>query len=214
MLLTRVQAHPARSELLPKLIQSLSPLRTEISLHSSQPPNPWEGYKQALTGIPEKGHVLVLQDDVQVCQNFAAAVEQIAVANPEYPVVLFLAKAPQRIAGLAIRAAKKRQPYIHTQLRINEFMPVVSVLWPCNKAREFMSWASTAKLPGYPRVTLSDDACAGRWASVTKQTICFTVPSLVEHRIDVDSLVGNNRKGARVALLFEESDPLERNWSI
>lgn len=184
----------------------------EISLHSSDPPNPWEGYKQALSGIPQKGHVLVLQDDVRVCQNFAPVVEQVAEMHPDYPVVLFLSKLPMRIAGLAIRALKKRQACIHTQLRINEFMPVVGVLWPCHKATEFLNWASTAKLPGYPRVTLSDDACAGRWAAKTKQTVCFAVPSLVEHDIEIDSLVGNNRKGGRVALRFEEGDPLERDW--
>ena len=216
-MLVRIQHHPARAELLPKLIESLAPLVVEVSTHSSDPPNPWHGYRQALTDLPDDGHVVVLQDDVEVCRNFAPAMAAIADANPETPVVLFLAKLPPHIAGAALRAAKRKRSYVRMRLRSSDFMPVVGVLWPCHKANEFLAWASSAKLPGYPRETRSDDAVAGRWAMKTRLEIAFTVPSLVEHRDQVPSLIGKRarwgRDSTRVALLFEQGDPLERDWS-
>lgn len=215
-MLCRIQAHPSRSELHSELLESLAPLEVEISLHSSDPPNPWLGYKQALSGIPDDGHVVVLQDDVEVCQNFGSAVERIAQAHPNSPVILFLAKLPPHLAGAALRAAKRKQTYVRTQLRSNDFMPVVGVLWPCHKANDFLAWAMTAKLPGYPHEPRSDDAVAGRWAARTKQEVVFTVPSLVEHPDRTPSLIGKRAKWGkdtgRIALMFETGDPLDRDW--
>lgn len=135
---------------------------------------------------------------------------KLLAGKHETPVVLFLASAPERVANLARRTRRDR--YVRTILRTNEFMPVVGVLWPREKAIHFMEWASTAKLPGWPRVTTSDDACAGRWSAITRQTITFTVPSLVEHCLDTPSLVGNDKKGGRVAQHFHAGDGLALAW--
>ena len=216
-MLARIQHHPSRNRLLPALVESLSPLRVEISTHTSEPPNPWLGYKQALSA-PDIGesHVVVLQDDVLVCENFAPAVERIAERWPDHPVVLFLAKLPPHIARLSVKASKRKETYVRTLLRVNDFMPVVGVLWPCHKAAEFLAWAEEAKLPGYPRITRSDDAVAGRWAASTRQEIIFTVPSLVQHPDTEPSLIGRKRAwgkdGGRVALMFCEGDPLRYEW--
>lgn len=216
-MLARIQHHPSRSKLLPALVSSLGPLRVEISTHESVPPNPWYGYKKALSELPlGESHVVVLQDDIEVCQNFAPAVERIAERHPDNVVVLFLAKLPPHLAGAALRTAKRKGVYVRTRLRSNDFMPVVGVLWPCRKAAEFLAWAEDAKLPGYPRETRSDDAVAGRWAAVTKQEIIFTVPSLVEHPDREPSLIGRRalwgKDGGRVALMFCEGDPLRYDW--
>lgn len=218
MIACRIQHHPSRTELLPPLIEGLTPLLVEVSSHASDPPSPWAGYKQALSSLPDCSHVLVLQDDVTVCHNFPLAVKQIAEANPETPVVLFLANLPKRVATYALRALARGEHYARTGLRINEFMPVVAVLWPTHKAGEFLEWAETAKLPGYPREPRSDDACAGRWAALTKQPIAFTIPSLVQHLDETPSLIGRRAKWGkdkgRVALHYiGENDPLEIDWS-
>ena len=88
----RVQAHPSRSELHGELLRSLEPLPAELSLHTSDPPSPWEGYKLALaSGLEDPAsHVVVLQDDATVSHNFPLAVERIAEAKPDDPVDLFL----------------------------------------------------------------------------------------------------------------------------
>jgi len=61
-----------------------------------------------------------------------------------------------------------------------EFMPVVAVLWPIQKVREFLLWAENARLPGEPNPR-SDDAVLGYWMRKTHQIVLASVPSLVQH---------------------------------
>ena len=211
----RIQAHPSREELLPALLESLAPLPTTISYHASDPPNPWAGYKQALTDLPECSHLLVLQDDVLLCRNFPPAVEQIAEAKPNEPVCLFLGGLPRGTSSDALRALKRGSHYV--RLRLRDFCPVVGVLWPRHKAEELMAWTVTDPyIPGYPNAK-SDDAVIGKWMMVTRQLIWATCPSLVQHPDNVPSIIGRRaawgKDKGRVALQFCEGDPLDINWS-
>lgn len=217
-MLVRIQHHPSRAELLPPLLGSLDPLRVEVSTHKSFPPNPWAGYHKALSGLPEAdSHVCVLQDDVRVCQNFPQAVTRIAEANSDNIVCLFLANLPLRVSRLALREGKRGKHYIETYLRTNEFCPVVGVLWPTHKAREFIHWTDeNPRKLGHPEPR-SDDGVLGRWCALTKQLVRFTVPSIVQHPDQVKSLIGRQshwgKDKGRVALLYCEGDPLEYDWS-
>ena len=180
--------------------------------------NPWRNYQATLRSLlaSDATHGVVLQDDVVVCRNFAPAVEQIAQANPDTPVCLFLGGLPQRTGRNALRAAKMGYSYCDVYFR--DFCPVVAMLWPKHKAQEFMDWAGEApSLPGYlhPR---SDDAVVGRWMVATKQLIRATVPSLVEHEDMVPSLIGRparfGKDRGRVARMFiGDADPLQIDWS-
>src|SRR6476659_10130273 len=78
LILARIQAHPAREHLHGPLAESLG-LPTEVSLHSSDPPDPFAGYRACLSDIPaDVTHLLVIQDDTVVCRNFAGAVDCIS----------------------------------------------------------------------------------------------------------------------------------------
>lgn len=207
MLLARVQGHPARAHLHGPLVEALG-IPAEVCLHSSTPPNPWEGYKACLRDIPDCSHLLVIQDDARPALNFAAALEQIAKRNPSTPVVLFLAKLPRRISVLALRAAKNREAYVGTGMRQSEFCPVVAILWPRKKAEEFLTWAEeNPRRLGHPSPR-SDDGVLGRWAAFTHQLIRFSVPSIVQHDDREDSLIGRQamwgKDSGRTALLFAE----------
>lgn len=151
---------------------------------------------------------------MRVCHNFPRAVEQVAVANQHTPVCLFLGGQPIRTAKHALRAGKANKRYV--QLFFRDFVPVVAVLWPRHKAEEFLEWSKDARLPGDPNPS-SDDAIAGRWMLMTKQTVLATVPSLVQHP-DEESIAQPDRAKAgadkgRVALLYCEGDPMEYDWS-
>jgi len=210
----RVQANPARSHLHDALVQSLG-LPCEVILHSSDPPNPWKGYVACLTDVPDASHLLVIQDDTTVCKNFAPALRLIAEANPSTPVVLFLARLPRRIANMALHATKKRQVYLDCQLRSNDFLPVVAILWPVEKAKEFLAWAEANPHKLGHKAPRSDDSVGGRWASLTRQPIRFTLPSLVEHPDLEPSLIGRKpawgKDSGRVAMAFAE-DGLAYEW--
>ena len=196
------------------LVEALAPLETTVSLHSSTPGNPWMGYRQALTDLPECSHVLVVQDDARPCANFAAAAEKIAEANEDVPVALFLAYLPRVTASNATRAMKLNQRYADVNFR--DFVPAIAILWPRHKAEEMMAWTeANPKLPGNPNPR-SDDAIIGYWMRRTRQRLRVSVPSLVEHPDLVPSLIGRRaawgKDRGRVALFMAE-DGLAYDWS-
>lgn len=211
----RVQAHPARSHLHQDLCAALAPLSVEIMVHESDPPSPWAGYKVCLSDLPDCSHLVVVQDDAVVCPNFGSAIEQVAQANPDTPVVLFLAHLPRRTARDAVRAMKVHQRYV--DLFIRDFCPVVGMLWPKQKAAELLHWSSQYpnRLPGGEGAR-SDDAVVGRWMLQTRQRIRATVPSLVQHPDMEPSLIGRKlawgKDRGRVAMFFAE-DGLSYDWS-
>ena len=212
MILARIQAHPDRRDLWEALAQTLD-LPVEVSLHSSDPPSPWDGYRKCLSLIPEGySHLLVLQDDVRVCENFGEAVRRVASHNASVPVSLFLMPLPLRIGRLAIREAKAQNLYFDAHLRINEFCPVVGLLWPVEKAREFLEWVEeNPRRLGHPNPR-SDDSVVGKWAANTQQTIRFTIPSLVEHMGDQPSVKGGQTPASRMKAIWFAEDGSQYNW--
>lgn len=214
----RIQAHPSRRHLLPALEAGLAPLDVEVSLHSSDPPNPWEGYKQAIADPPDCTHLLVLQEDTQVCRNFPPAVEKIAAAKSD-PVCLFLAWLPPNVAVDAMRASIAGERYIRYRPS-SKFCPVVAILWPIEALERFKAWAACSPLPGRP-TPASDDAIVGEWYKRNQkaETIWVTVPSLVEHPDNVESVKGRRNevwgqdKGRVAALFIGGDDPLQYDWS-
>ncbi len=217
----RIQAHPSREHLWPPLLEALHPLPTEISVHSSDPPSPWEGYKQALRSLlddPSRPtHGLVIQEDTIVCKNFPRAVEEIAKAKDE-PVCLFLSWLPNAMVGDARQALIKGERYIRA--RPAKFIPAIAILWPLESAARFLEWAeSGVRLPGHPNNVRSDDACFAEWLRRKQGSFLITCPSLVEHPDNVDSVKGRNNAAwgkdrGRVALSFiGDRDPLELDWT-
>lgn len=178
-----------------------------IMLHASEPPSPWAGYRLCLEAETDADHICVLQDDARVSLNFAPALERIAEANPDTVVVLYLSWLPRRISMLAQKATIRREPYVTTVIR-QEFLPVVGVLWPAQKARELLSWCEDNPRRLGHKDPRSDDHVAGRWATFTQQTIRFTVPSIVQHPDEEPSLIGRKawwgKDKGRTALFFAE----------
>lgn len=184
--------------------------------HASDPPSPWGGYRLCLQDIPEEAsHLLIVQDDALPCENFAPAAHQVAEANPSTPVCLFLALLPRDTRPRPAQALKMNRRYVMLSWR--SFMPIVAVLWPRAKAVEFKEWAEQHPyLPGN-REPRSDDAMAGRWKMVTRQTVLATVPSLVDHPDLEPSLVGRRpmwgKDKGRVAA-FPCKNGLDYDWSM
>lgn len=175
---------------MPALKNALRPLRVEVITHESNPPSPWAGYKLCLEDIPRAcTHLAILQDDTVPSPRFAKAVRQIAKTHPDVPVCLFLGGLPRDAALEAGRALTAGRRY--STLSLQSFMPIVAVLWPRHKAEEFLEWTKdNATLPGVRGEIRSDDAVAGRWKRITKQTVLTCVPSIVEHPDEVVSTIG------------------------
>ena len=188
-------------------------MTVEVIEHASQPPSPWAGYLSCLQDIPDCSHLLIVQDDAEPVANFAAALEQIAQCHSEAPVCLFLARLPRDASRKAEQAMKAKLRYVTLSWR--SFLPIVAVLWPRQKALEFADWAAeNPTLPGQ-REPRSDDAMAGRWKMITRQTVYACVPSIVQHPDREPSLIGRRAQwGAdkgRVAHLLAE-DAMAYDW--
>jgi hypothetical protein len=215
LIVARIQSHPARDHLLPRLLEDLAPLETEVVVHSSDPPSPWAGYQCCLSHLPSYAdHLLVVQDDVELCHNFAPALLRIAESNPDVPVCLFLARLPKEASVRATRALQKNLRYV--TLATRSFVPVVAILWPVAKAEEFMLWVEQNPHVRGRFPQRSDDAMVGIWTILTKQEIRATVPSLVEHPDMEPSLIGRHpawgKDKGRVALHLVQGDALDYDW--
>jgi hypothetical protein len=142
-------------------------------------------------------------------------IEQIAAAQPDVPVCLFLARLPRDTKPRVEQAMKMNRRYVVLSQR--SFMPVVATLWPRAKAVEFMEWAAANPyLPG-TREPRSDDAMAGRWKMLTRQQVFATVPSLFEHPDREPSLIGRRAmwgqdRGRCAAFLADDASVFD--WSM
>lgn len=208
MILCRVQHHPSRADLIPPLLAALKPLYTEVVSHASIPPDPWSGYKQCLSNLPECSHVLIIQDDALPVPNFAEAMKKIAESHPSTPVCLFMGAAPASTATQILRSwnkGRRYQPLLNTS-----FVPLVACLWPKATAEAFLEWSR------HNKVTRADDGNAAKFMRRTKQPFVVTIPSLVEHNDYVPSVKGGreHKPGAeswRHALLLA-ADAAHYDW--
>lgn len=210
MIHVRVQHHPGRAHLLPRLLHHLIPLPSvTVVEHSSDPPDPWAGYKLCLTDLPDCSHVLVIQDDALPCEGFSEAVESICSRHSERPVCLWMGAIPAATAG---RAKRLKQEVRYIPLGPANFVPLVAVLWPRQAAEEFREWAEASPY----KLTRADDGNVARWAKQTRQEFMVTVPSIVEHDDFTPTVKGGRaetqgRDRTRVALLLAD-DARDYQW--
>ena len=208
MIAARVQHHPSRAHLLPRLLHHLS-LPVEVVEHTSEPRNPWAGYKRCLENIPDCTHLLIVQDDAVPVPGFADALPRIAASNPDRPVCLWMSAIPSNAAARARRAWGK-QRYI--PLGPAPFVPLVAVLWPCRLVKDFATWASSVS-----GLTRADDGNAAKWMRQARQEFMVCVPSVVEHDDFTPTVKGGTRKESkglardRVALLLAD-DARDYEW--
>jgi hypothetical protein len=142
----------------------------------------------------------VLQDDALPVPGFVPALLAIAQAQPSTPVGLFLSALPSGTASYARRAHARGQRYAHVYPNSN-VVHTVAVLWPVDKAREFMDWAENVIF----LKERADDGILARWVRRTGQPFLVTVPSIVEHS-DVPSTKGSsNVRGLKALFLAEDA---------
>jgi hypothetical protein len=143
-----------------------------------------------------------------VAENFAPALERIVAIFPNHPVCLFYPGLPMKSDRNKRRAVQQKQSFF--LLSRGDFLPVVAVLWPRAKAEHFLNWSSGARIPGLQEPYRSDDAVAGAWMRMTRQDVYATMPSIVEHPDDVESVKDGAQQAAhgadrgRVAFSFSK----------
>ncbi len=97
------------------------------------------------------------------------------------------------------------------QLAPTEWVPVVALAWPVALIAGFLKWCDGRKYG--PESIRADDHIVGEWARLTGQRVLATIPSLVEHPDDTESLVNRSRQTARRALSFAEDGAARIDWN-
>jgi hypothetical protein len=140
------------------------------------------------------------------------AIQRIAERNPRNVVCLYIGGIPMHTRRFLLAAGKAGERYC--QVHRSDWMPVVAVLWPREKAEHFRDWMDRHMHRGpRARPQRSDDEWAGRWMRSTRQDVYATIPSLFEHPDDVPSTIGR-KPGGRKAMFWHgpEWDAMGVEW--
>jgi hypothetical protein len=186
-----IQAHPARAEMADQLAACIG--RADV-VYDPDPaaefPSAWRSYRRALEETPAgAAGRLIVQDDVLVCDRFAAGVELAATARPDRVLVFFVAGNPMNHRVTVMRACDRDETW--AELDLTTWIPVVATLWPVRLIVPFLEWYDRQ---GFPPGFVADDEIAGRFLQGIGEPALACVPSLVEHPDTVPSLMSGNRR--------------------
>ncbi len=155
----------------------------------------------------------MLQDDVQLCSDFSLAAARAIEARPDCAICFFVGGQPGDAAHRILAAQKRRE--VFTSISPRRWVPAVALAWPTQIIPDFLDYVNGQN---WPDQFVSDDEAFGRFFRENGTEIVATVPSLVEHPDEVESLIGRRARGGldrgRVAAWFiGDADPLEIVWN-
>ena len=192
----RIMAHPSRKENVEKILASLS-LSPDIVIYDERENGGDAMYTaQKAWNLPLYDgctHRLVLQDDIEICDNFLEIVEIVAQKHQSELVSFFHCEKydgnvryehTRRVWGCALMLPAK----------------LISSCWDYIRRIPEKSWCDKPEI-----IMRHDTDCIFVWAIENNIPIINTVPSLVQH-IGNNSLVGIKEK--RVAPDFIKLPPV------
>lgn len=196
--------HPSRAGLL-KQFDGLDPV-VYVDPDPEGKPNPWRTYRYALERFPAgASHLVLMQDDSEPVPGFAAAIERAVAARPDDPIVLCVTAQANVNARRLIAACAADEPFFTCDPQ--QWIPVVGIIWPADRARDFLEWAEQAGYGEDGRRRRADDWIVGEWQKKRGVKIIGTVPNLLEHPDEVDSLINmKNRIPRRSVCLARTGD--------
>lgn len=203
-----VQHHPARADLLHRTAAARPEVVSDPAPEARR--NPWRTYRECLRRTPfEATHRVVLQDDVELCPDFTLHVERALRHRPDHLVSLFVGTNCR--GGSANLLSACQQDHAWCRLELREWVPVVALVWPQRLISPFLDWAERK---GYSeRKVRADDAIVGEFMRQRLEYTWATVPSLVEHPDDQESLIGMKNRIPRVATCYAGDGAAMIDWS-
>lgn len=212
-----VQTHPTREEMARALAARIPGAEIVLDPAPTEYRSPWRTYRHALerqlASNNRATHLLVIQDDTEICRNFWGGLHKVVAARPFDLISLFVGGAPYNSRDAVWAACDRDETF--ALLPTAQWVPAIAVVWPTPVIGPALDWAAAQRWP--PRFT-ADDEIIGRIKTALGLQAWATVPNLVEHPDVVPSLVGKMRAMAgknldRVSCCFPEGlDPLTIDW--
>ena len=192
----RIMAHPSRHKNVERILSTLS-LPLDVVSWDDRKCGGDAMYtaKKAWTSPIPNGctHRLVLQDDIEVGDNFLEIIEMVAKKHPSQIVSLFHCE-----------QYSNELQYVYTNMlwgcAIMMPLELTTQCWNYIEHIQERPWFKNAQ-----DIILYDDNCIVAWAVESQIPIVNTIPSLVQH-IGDNSLVGCKEK--RIAKDFIKSPPI------
>ncbi|WP_158715815.1 hypothetical protein [Streptomyces sp. NRRL B-1381] len=191
-----VMHHPGRVDHLPSLLASLEPLPAQVVV-DPEPfgiRSPLRTAKLAWAAVPASAtHHLVVQDDVLLCHDFAAALESLVVERPRHGLALYSNWNSPQNSYLVRRAAATGSPW--APLSPWEWTPTLALLLPAKDARHLAEY-----LRSFPDDVKDDDEMISAFCRRRGIPVIAPVPHLAQHQ-GIDTLAGHH--GSFRATVFE-----------
>jgi hypothetical protein len=202
----RIQHHPSRAELLPRLLATLTAFSDVRVIPDPNPDgliDPWRTHRACLEAMPSDAtHLCVLQDDALPADNFHA---KLCAALEQHPDTLISLFTP----GFSYLAKQMREAHARheqfTPLAVRAFVPLVAVLYPRAIIDGLLEWAD-ARFNERNRRQLrgADDGIVALYCRQTRLQPLLIVPSIVQHDDGVGTIGKPHRRAGphrRAALL-------------
>ncbi|MCF3165785.1 hypothetical protein IPZ64_02395 [Streptomyces violaceoruber] len=184
--------HPSRDGAIGRVLDRLAPLapRLVADPQPAGPRSPLRTAKRAWRAVAEGAtHHLVLQDDVEVCEDFAAHLLSAVQARPDDAIALYVNADSPSNSYTVRHAAIVGAPW--AALVPGEFVPTLGLVIPAHLALALADFLDT--LPDDFR---DDDAFVDLFCRLNDLPVYATVPNLVEHGAGL-SAAGNDGHGVR-----------------
>lgn len=141
----------------------------------------WQGALH-LAAHDEATHALLLNDDVELCDDFLDVLAKVIEARPTHLVNLY------NTSPLAIEAQKRDLSWLTSP----DGLIGMAYVLPVAGLKEFLSWRAT-KLTAGTVEALTEDQLLNLWAMHQGALIWHTVPALVDHDVSVPSCYDNTQ---------------------
>lgn len=195
-----IMGHPKRMEMIEKHRKILDDDRVKLSIDYDSKGVWWNSQRSWRMYDEEATHHLVMQDDVQPCENFIAGAEEAIDYNWNNIISFF------NVYKKADEAVERGDSWFTTAKVWGQ-----AIVLPTHWIEPYLEWSEEYIREGYKH----DDVRLTVFGMVNNKRIWQTVPSLVEHKCPKDSLLGNNPPITRTArhLIADDKDPAKLDWT-
>jgi hypothetical protein len=198
-----IMADPRRKECVPPLVEAIGK-DIPVAWDDGSQNRIKTGKNAWLMHEPDATHHVVFQEDIVVCRDVLKGIENAIRVMPDVPILYFLMQRGEW-SEIGRTALSQGCNWIRGFLEWGQ-----AISMPVNYIRPAYDWIEKkCKLPNY-------DTSLMYFFTNIRMHQYFTVPSLVDHRKDVESLVCSSKSaGRRYSNIFigEDKSGAEIKWN-